>query len=432
VVTTPVAAWSELDAQGRRALAVDGLEPRWRARPASPAELAETLRRAAEQDLVVAPRGGGTQLGLGNPPPQLDLVVETTALRGIVEYEPADLTVTVQAGMPFADLQAALAEHAQFLALDPPAAPGTTIGGIVATNASGPLRFAYGTARDLVLGTRVANAEGQVTRAGGRVVKNVAGYDLNKLYVGSLGTLGVITELSFKLTPIPAAYDLVAAQFGSEAQAGEFLHAVIRSPLSPLAVELLWPSAAARVGWPGELTAALRVGGYPEAVARQRRDLRALAGEHGGAVVELEPEAGEASWAALRDLALGGGPGAVLVKAAAPVAESARLVGLLARAFAGYEPAVWAHAGSGVAYALFDTAEHEDLLALRTTLEQARSEVRALDGNASLVVERCPAPLKRGFDVWGEVGPSLPLMQALKSQLDPKHTLNRGRYVGGI
>src|SRR6266498_4107469 len=139
------------------------------------------------------------------PPRRVDLALLTTGLNHIVEYEPADLTVTVEAGMRFADLQAALGEHGQFLALDPAVDSNATIGGIIATNASGPLRFSFGSARDLVIGTRVANPDGSLTRAGGRVVKNVAGYDLNKLHIGGLGTLGVIVELSFKLAPIPPA-----------------------------------------------------------------------------------------------------------------------------------------------------------------------------------------------------------------------------------
>ena len=149
-------------------------------------------------------------------PRRLDLLLATTGLNRVVEYEPADLTVTVEAGMRFSDLQALLAEQGQFLALDPAAEPEATIGGLIATNASGPLRFAYGTARDLVIGTRVANPDGTLTRAGGRVVKNVAGYDLNKLYVGSLGTLAVIVELSFKLAPIPPALATVVGQFELE------------------------------------------------------------------------------------------------------------------------------------------------------------------------------------------------------------------------
>jgi glycolate oxidase FAD binding subunit len=425
---TGTVPFEELGPAQRAALAVDEVEPRWRARPTSQAELADVLRQAAEQDLVVAPRGGGTRLGLGNPPARLDLVVETGGLRRVVEYEPADLTITVEAGLPLGELQALLGEQGQFLALDPVAQPGSTIGGVIATNASGPLRFAFGTARDLVIGTRVANPEGYVTHAGGRVVKNVAGYDLSKLYIGSLGTLGVIVELSFKLAPIPPASGLVVAQFGELRLAEAYLRSVLHSPLGPLAVELLAPGAARAVGWPDELTVALRVGGYANAVDRQVRDLRKLANEQQGQHLDVD----DAGWAGLRDLALGVGPDAVVVRAAAPISASAALVELLSRELADYRPLVWAHAGNGVAYAAFDATPHEDADALHTTLADTRRRVVELGSNASLVVERCPVRLKRGFDVWGEVGPSLRLMQALKSQLDPRATLNRGRYVGGI
>src|SRR5437660_10753889 len=146
---------------------IDGLQPRQVVEPTSADELAEALHRADQDAQAVAPVGGATQLDLGNPPSRLDLVIQTTGLNRVVEYEPADLTVTVEAGMRFADLQKTLGEQGQMLALDPPAAPEATIGGLVATNASGPLRFAHGTARDLVIGTRAANADGALTRAGG-------------------------------------------------------------------------------------------------------------------------------------------------------------------------------------------------------------------------------------------------------------------------
>src|SRR6266851_90204 len=258
---------------------IDGIASTSRVTPASREELAEALRLADEHGQAVAPVGGGTQLDLGMPPSRLDVVIETTGLNKVVEYEPADLTVTVEAGIRFDELQKLLGEQGQFLALDPPAASGATIGGLIATNASGPLRFAYGTARDLVIGTRVANPDGNVTHAGGRVVKNVAGYDLNKLYVGSLGTLGIIVELSFTLAPIPPATNTVVGQFADANAARAVINAVVQSPLSPMAIELLGPRAASAVSLPEALLVVFRVGGYPQAVERQVRDLSALVGQ---------------------------------------------------------------------------------------------------------------------------------------------------------
>jgi glycolate dehydrogenase FAD-binding subunit len=388
--------------------AIHGLTPRESVSPATAEELAQHLLEADADGKAVAPVGGGTQLDLGMPPARLDLVVETTGLNGIVEYEPADLTVTVQAGLRFAELQRILGEQGQFLALDPPLDDAATVGGAIATDASGPLRFAFGTARDLVIGTRVANPDGSVTRAGGRVVKNVAGYDLNKLYIGSLGTLAVLVELSFKLAPIPPATATVSGDFADAAGAREAIGAVVRSPLSPLAIELM-----------GARRVVFRVGGYPQAVERQVRDLSALVEQHGGV-------AGEADWDALLRRRVEARQREVVIKAAAPISASSGAVEILERRLAALNAEVWSHAGNGVAYAAFDAPTDLE------TLRGVRRDVQALGDNASLVIERCPTSLKRELDVWGEPAPSVRLMRAIKAKLDPKSTLNPGRYVGGI
>ena len=400
---------------------IDGLSTTDVVSPTTAEEVAAALKAADDAGQAVAPVGGGTQLDLGMPPRRLDRIIETAGLDRVVEYEPADLTVTVEAGMRFSDLQKRLAEEGQFLALDPPAAEGATIGGLIATNASGPLRFAYGTARDLVIGTRVANPDGTLTRAGGRVVKNVAGYDLNKLYIGSLGTLNILVELSFKLAPIPPAAESVVGQFANIDAARRVVGAVVHSPLSPLAIELLGPGAAAAAGLPAANLLAFRVGGYPQAVERQVRDLSALIGQHGGERVDAPPTA----WEDLTRMRLAARQRDVVLKAAAPISASATLVDILSNRLQGLEPLVWSHAGSGVAYAACNAPTAELLSALRR-------EIATLGANASLVIERCPTMLKQAVDVWGDPGASVALMRAVKAKLDPKGTLNPGRYVGGI
>jgi glycolate oxidase FAD binding subunit len=391
---------------------VDGETPSAIRRPASADGLAQALAAANEAGQAVVPLGGGTQLGLGMPLSRADFVVlETTALNRVVEYEPADLTVTVEAGMRIGELQRILGEQGQFLALDPPLPEHATIGGLIATNASGPLRFAYGTARDLVIGTRVANPDGTLTRAGGRVVKNVAGYDLNKLYIGSLGTLAIVVELSFKLAPVPPATSTVVGEFDNAAAAGSALRAVVQSVLAPLAIDLL-----------GSRKMVFRVGGYPAAVERQVRDLSALILEHGGQRLDSPPT----FWEDLARERLEARSRAVVVKAAAPISVSARLVEILEDRLRSLEPMVWAHAGNGIAYAACNAPVAAD------ELVAARQDVQALGSNASLVIERCPVALKHAIDVWGDPGPGLGLMRALKTKLDPHNTLNPGRYVGGI
>jgi glycolate oxidase FAD binding subunit len=404
------------------ALEIDGVSPQSRAGPTTADDLAGVLRAANDEDQAVAAVGGGTQLDLGMPPSRLDLAIETTGLNRIVEYEPADLTVTVEAGMRFDELQRVLGEQGQFLAIDPPAAEGATIGGLIATNASGPLRFAYGTARDLVIGTRVANPDGTLTRAGGRVVKNVAGYDLNKLYIGSLGTLAIVVELSFKLAPIPPTMATVIGQFPDLAGARSVVGNVVHSPLSPLAIELLGPGAAVTAGLARAAHVIFRVGGYRSAVDRQIRDLSTLVGQGGGSAIDAPSEV----WAHLARQRVEARRRDLVLKAAAPISLSSRLVELLEERLVGLEPVVWAHAGSGVAYAACNAPS--DAMVLRET----RRAVTALGANASLVIERCPTVLKRAIDVWGDPGRGLALMRVLKASLDPKNTLNPGRYVGGI
>ncbi len=388
--------------------AIDLVSPRERVTPPTAQEVAAVLREADAAGRAVAAVGGGTQLELGNPPSRLDVAIDTTGLNRVVEYEPADLTVTVEAGMRLSELQRILGEQGQFLALDPPLEDAATIGGAIATNASGPLRFAFGTARDLVIGIRVANSDGTITHAGGRVVKNVAGYDLNKLYVGSLGTLAITVELSFKLAPIPPSLATVGGEFSDLAKVRALVGDVLRSPLSPLAIDLV-----------GSHEVVFRVGGYPQAVERQVRDLSALIGNHGGGRVD-------ADWDALQRDRLEARRRDVVLKATAPISASATLVEILEANLRELSPNVWAHAGNGVAYAACNAP------ADASVLEQTRQAVLALGNNSALVIERCPTVLKRGIDVWGDPGPTLALMRAIKSKLDPNNTLNPGRYVGGI
>src|SRR5206468_3459619 len=207
-------------------------------------ELAEVVRLAQVSGASVIPRGGGSRMALGNPPRRTDLLLSTRGLNRIVEYVPADLTAIVEAELGLAELQAKLVTERQLLALDPPNAARATINGVVASNANKPLRLQYGSTRDLVIGTRVANADGMLTKAGSRVVKNVAGYDLNKLYTGSLGTLGVIVQLSFKLHPLPATRGSVIGVFERLDDAEAVVRRLMRSPLGPSALEVLGRSAA--------------------------------------------------------------------------------------------------------------------------------------------------------------------------------------------
>ena len=260
-------------------LAFDGAMPGAVAYPSSLEEAAGLLGLASRSGAQVAIRGAGTKLGLGYPPGRVDLLLVTTRMNRIVEYEPANLTVTVDAGLSLATLQETLSSRGQWLPIDPPYADQATIGGILATNASGPSRMAYGGARDLLLGSAVATSDGRISKSGGRVVKNVAGYDLNKLWIGSLGTLALIGEVTFKLSPLPASRGMAVASFDSVDSWSDAVGRIIRLPAPPQAMAVLdahsadelglEPLASSPEGW---ILVAMATGS-PAAVDRQLADI---------------------------------------------------------------------------------------------------------------------------------------------------------------
>jgi len=222
-----------------RNYAVDGMLPRFAIIPETVEQASQAVALANQQGLTLITRGGGSRLNLGGIPERFDVLLETTKMTRLLEHEAPDLTCHVEAGITLAELQAKLATKGQRLALDPPDAQQATIGGILASNASGPKRLRYGTARDMVIGLRVVQASGEIARSGGSVVKNVAGYDLNKLYIGSLGTLGIIVEANFKLQPLPINERTLILTFSNAEDALGTVIAVLGSLLTPSAIELI-------------------------------------------------------------------------------------------------------------------------------------------------------------------------------------------------
>jgi glycolate oxidase FAD binding subunit len=436
-----VASWRELDVVTDAALAVDGIVPAFWCEPGTPEELAAVLAFAGRERLAVIPRGGGSRMALGMPPRGADIVVSTRGMSGIVEYEPADLTITVQAGLGMQALQERLAGEGQLLALDPPSAEGATIGGIVASNSSGPMRLRYGSARDLVIGMRIANSDGTLTKSGGRVVKNVAGYDLNKLYTGSLGTLGMIAELSFKLAPLPQSRGTTLAIFDDVRAADRVIKQVNRSPLGPTALELLNERAATSLGLGADvprrgcLLATLSTG-FEAAVRRVVRDIAAMAAEAGGsdAGTSVDTARDVDLWRAVAALPDASDANQPVLKLAVPPSQTgdafARLV--VETEEAELAARIVVHAGVGLAYACLDAVDWDGKSEDRLVglVERLRSWTAERKG--SLVLEACPPAIKQRIDVWGEIGPALSIMQALKKQLEPAGILNPGRYVGGI
>jgi glycolate oxidase FAD binding subunit len=403
--------------------AVDGVPVARVARPVSVEEASQVLRAAADDGLAVAFAGGGSKLGLGNPPERADLLVSTERLDQVLEHAAGDLVVRAQAGVRLADLQATLAPAGQWLALDPPE-PGATLGGVVAANASGPRRLRYGTVRDLIIGITVVLADGTVARAGGKVVKNVAGYDLAKLFCGSFGTLGLVAEVIFRLHPVPAAASVVTFRAEAPERVGQAVQRLLRSALEPSAIELQLDEW----GWPGRLTTVFE--GIGPGVEAQAAAAVELLGQIGEAAVAGPGETD----AALHQLgALPFEKAELAFKATFPPAE---LPGLLAGGVLGRDGQLRVHAGTGVAW-LASSAREGDLRAdhpavprVVAWVTETRERLAAVGGG--LVVVKAPAHLKRELDVWGPPGDALGLMRRVKERFDPGRRMSPGRFVGGI
>jgi glycolate oxidase FAD binding subunit len=406
---------------------IDGVPVGRVARPGSVEEASQVLRAAADDGLAVAFAGGGSKLGLGNPPERVDLLVSTGRLDHVLEHAAGDLVVRAQAGVRLADLQTALAPAGQWLALDPPE-PRATVGGVVAANASGPRRLRYGTVRDLIIGITVVLADGTVARAGGKVVKNVAGYDLAKLFCGSLGTLGMVAEVIFRLHPVPAATSVVTLQVDTPTQLGQAVRRLLRSPLEPSAIEL----TVDEWGWPGRLTVVFE--GIRPGVEAQAAAAAGLLGPVGEAAVAGPGRTA----AALSQLgALPFEKAEYALKATCPPAE---LPGVLAELVGGgrqrWGGPVSVHAGTGVLWLASGhregdlPADSPEMPRVVRAIIEARERVAARGG--SLVVIKAPPELKRAVDVWGPATDALGLMRRVKERFDPDRRLSPGRFLGGI
>jgi len=378
-------------------------------RPADAAACAVALAEAARDGRTVRVRGAGTKSYLGELV-GTDSVLETTAIAGIVDHVPADLTVTVRAGTSFADLQAALRERGQFLPLDPPHADGATLGGIVAANSNGFARLRYGGVRHLLIGTVAALVDGTVMRAGGRVVKNVAGYDLNKLLIGSLGTLGVVTETTWKVLPLPKARALTVARCATAADAFAIADALVRTPLRPSALVV----DGTRRAW----AAIVAAQGEPAAVGRAM-DEAGRAAARGGARSDRTDD-DEQVLAPLRDLP-GTATDGALVRASLPLAAQASFVA----AALGLEPFARcvADAGSGIVRIHLRGDDGAVLRAADTLMAGARS----VGGSAR--VERRDDALRDRLASWGPAPGGDFLMRRIREAFDPARTLEPARSI---
>ncbi len=400
---------------------VDGVVPRVVVRPADAEQIGAVLRVCAENGAAVIPWGGGTAMDLGNLPRAADVVVLTDRLSRVIEHDHSNLTVTVQAGITLGDLDRTMGEHRQFLPLEPPRADVATAGGAVAANLSGPRRMFYGGPRDLVIGMRVLQAHGSFIKMGGKTVKNVAGYDMGKLFVGSLGTLGVITEVTFKVFPLPETSRTIAIWGADLAALTALAGTVLASPLLPSAVTIANHGAAAALerGTPGLLVRAQGVGA---AVERHERDIKGWASQPGLNVEAFTGDAEADLWRAIRDFGWGGQRAAV--RLTVPPGETPAVLGHV-RTLLPASAGIVAHLGTGVLWAAVEAAD------VTPALMSALREV-GVEHSGYLLLARGPHSLKAQGDVWSPEPRALPVMQALKKTFDPHGILNPGRFVARL
>jgi glycolate oxidase FAD binding subunit len=432
VGTAGLRAWNSVDVAQQQVMLralIPGVQPKYVVYPQTQEELAAVMRLAHHQRWRVLPFGHGSKLHWGGLAEDITLAVSTQHLNRVIEHAIGDLTVTAEAGLSFAELQQMLNNVGQFLAIDPSycgscegeLSPNrATLGGIVATGDTGSIRHRYNSVRDMLLGITFVRSDGQLVKAGGRVVKNVAGYDLMKLLTGSYGTLGIITQVTFRVYPLPQASQTVVIT-GEAAAIAQAIQALLSSALTPTAVDLRLDQGLCLV---------VRFQSVSESVALQTTRLNELASAL-GLVTKLYTDDTERDlWKefkysmgeALQDNTSNGADrqGIVCkigVKPSHAVEALCKMETLMPNALAVI------HAGSGLGQLQMEERGIEDL-------EAARSLLQSLGGYLSIL--QAPPELKQSIDIWGYPGNALPLMKRVKQHFDPEHLLSPHRFVGGI
>lgn len=417
-------------AEATRPFSCGGLAPQCVLFPDTVGLLRSCMTAATGAGLSVMVVGTGAGLGLGNVPRQYDVALSTRRINRLVAHEAADMTVTVEAGATLAEVNAALATAGQHLPLDPPCPERATIGGAIASDASGPLRLAHGKVRDMLIGIAVVLADGTLVKGGGRVVKNVAGYDLMKLFTGSVGTLGAIVEATFKIRPSPEYEALFLIPAADSVQATALALEILAAPVTLLYVEVLNPAACVAVGAGDHALLVIGCGGNADEVDAQRARCATHAGPH---ALQVHTNADASRWyAALRDWPASGAAArhGLRIGAKLSLLPSALLTVLPAIE---QEAARWdlrcaslSHVGSGIAYVRLDGTAPARLTSMA---EWLRVTVRQAGGWT--VFDHIPVPLTAQIDTWGDA-PALSLMRGIKHTLDPHQRLSPGRFVGGI
>lgn len=445
--------------------AVDGICPEVVVFPSEESQVKRILESAYRRNAVVIPRGHGSKMGLGGIPIRADVILSLERLKSIIEFLPDDLTVIVQAGITLPELQRQLLPKNLTLPIDPPCGKATspalaTLGGIIATNSNGPGRLKYNSLRDLIIGMKVILADGTVIKAGGKTVKNVSGYDMTKLFIGSLGTLCVIVEITARLAPLPETEQTVLSSFAELPQAANVIAKILGSELLPTSIELFSPVGADLLGMPAEhflpnfsfkknpegfremerntredknFLLVIDIEDVKEAVNRQSRQIKQICeSEKGLNVSAIQGRERDTLLRKIQDWTMidAESDSQVCCKVSVPI-------GRVAEAFQNIEDAaergkldtaIMSYAGSGIIYVIL--TPQTDQAQFEATIENLALMAQQLGGSS--IVEHAPAEIKRNVDVWGATRSDIVLMRKIKEQLDPKNLLNPGRFVGGI
>ncbi len=430
---------------------VDGMHPTAAVFAKSAQEISELLKFAAAEKLAVIPCGSRTKLGIGMPPARYDIALDLSRMNRVLAFDPRDLTLGVEPGMQFSTLATTLAAEKQFLPLNPPYFHRATVGGILATDSASPLRHLYGGPRDFVLGLEFVTGDGAIAKSGGRVVKNVSGYDLHKLLIGSLGTLAVITRANFKTFPMPPEQVVFVVAFDNTIAALEFCRALGRSPLGALQVDVISPDAAQMFAAHSDVEIALpekrwcvvvSAAGNARVVERHRRELPAMAtqAKASGLLALGDTQQSMKVAAALLGrvrefsaLTQAADSAATIFRIAAlpsTMPAIAQRLGVLNAEFA-MRTAIVLRPHGLIYFAILPTAA--DGVVSGKLAKFAAAVFSAMDElGAKARIEFAPTELKRAVNVWGAPWPDFELMRRVKKVFDPENILSPGRFAGDI
>ena len=415
---------------------IDGVAPISVVRPTTIDDLCDEVAAADRDGVGVFPWGGGTKMSLGNVPQSSGVVIDTTALNRVVSHNAGDMTATFQAGATMETVGEVLGQAGQFLAVDPPSPARATIGGTLASGASGPSRWQFGHPRDTVIGMKVVQADGRITKSGGQVVKNVSGYDMSRLHIGGLGSLGLILEASFKLTPIPMYESTITARFQTVDRAVQCALDVFNSHVTPLAIATFNRATAELINFderPGTYLT-IRLGGRPRTLDRQMNEVRSTCERFLAIdIVQTDSSGPNRIWRSLTDLGWDPGTDPVMnLKVFALPNQIEQVHNLIeGRRMSTSDAAITSQPGFGTAEVnWFGDESSKDLNELSEIVRRVRSEIANFGG--TVVVQKCPTDLKDLVDVWGGEPSGIGVMRRLKAQYDPNNTMNPGRFVGNI